>query len=573
MNTIKLIAPLKTPEDIELFLPSINCRSFYVYHHKFLKKVENGNFEYVNKFIDTAHKYGCKIYVNFKHNITEEDLIEIKKFITYLKQTKIDGIFINSYAILEAIKTHNLPFKVIADSYFDIHNLAGIDFVNMFHKAGQVIITEEIYLKNIAKIKQYKNISLAIDSDNIPWCAEDIKKLHAIDSVVIKGKFATSQEILEGIELVEKILAKPKVFKNQKLPFKHVRKSIYQTNHFSGEMMSAQGSDFKFSRNIQKFEWEDRRPRLKKDFDYSTLEIPRINLRLSSIGQIEEVKKFCSKIKFNPVYSIEYGEILNTADLSKSSFNQIITKVKKFCCSHDIKLQLSTPRILIERDFDRVYEYVKNLCLTEPVPSSIIINNIGYLWAFINDDDLHRIPIEIGQGINLLNSMSIKCLNNLHPIDTIDFSTFEKSTNIKNCIKKIKNLIPNRKLTIAGNIRVPSLGLCPLNNDSAIVSRLSCKAPCHNGNYALKDPSLKKVLPFVVDGFCRMHMFQDYILHMYEYVPKLEKIGINEFVIDLSDLPPKYVSILLTHFLNTIAGFEKPCSDKINQYCIQELNK
>ena len=569
MNEIILTAPIKKPEDIEAFLPHIKCRSFYVYHHKFINS-EHG-FDYVNEFINTAHKNNCKIYVNFKHNITEEDLIEIKKFITYLKQTKIDGIFINSFAILEAIKTHTLPFKVIIDSYFDIHNLAGIDFVNMFHKADQVIITEEIYLKNIAKIKKYKNISLAIDSDNLPWCAEDIKKLNAIDAVVIKGKFASSEEILEGIELVEKILAKPKVFKNQKLPFKHVRKSIYQTNHFCGEIMSAQGSNFKFARNIQKFEWENKRPRLKKEFNYTTLQLPHINLRLSSTGQLDDLKKFIAKVGFNPVSSIEYGEILNTADLSKSSFHQIITKVKKFCFNYGIKLQLSTPRILIERDFDRVYEYVKNLCLTEPIPSSIIINNIGYLWAFINDDELHRIPVEIGQGINLLNSMSIKCLNNLHPIDTIDFSSFENITNIKNCIKKVKNLIPNKKLTIAGNVRVPSLGLCPLNNDSAIVSRLSCKAPCHSGNYALKDPSLKKVLPFVVDGFCRMHMFQDYILHLYEYVPKLEKIGINEFVLDLSDLPPKYVSILLTHFLNTLAGFEKPCSDVINEYCIQDL--
>ncbi len=569
MNEIILNAPIKKPQDIEHFIQRVKCRSFYVYHHKFINP-EHG-FEYVNEFIETAHKNGCKIYVNFKHNITEEDLIEIKKFITFLKQTKIDGIFINSFAILEAIKTHTLPFKVIIDSYFDIHNLAGIDFVNMFHKADQVIITEEIYLKNIAKIKKYKNISLAIDSDNLPWCAEDIKKLNAIDAVVIKGKFATSDEILEGIELVEKILAKPKVFKNQKLPFKHVRKSIYQTNHFCGEMMSAQGANFKFARNIQKFEWENKRPRLKKDFDYKQIELPRINLRLSSIGQLDDLKKFIAKVGFNPVYSIEHGEILNTADLSKSSFHQIITKVKKFCFNYGINLQLSTPRILIERDFDRVYEYVKNLCLTEPIPSSIIINNIGYLWAFINDDELHRIPVEIGQGINLLNSMSIKCLNNLHPIDTIDFSSFENITNIKNCIKKVKNLIPNKKLTIAGNVRVPSLGLCPLNNDTAIVSRLSCKAPCHNGNYALKDPSLKKVLPFVVDGFCRMHMFQDYILHLYDYVPKLEKIGINEFVLDLSDLPPKYVSILLTHFLNSLAGFEKPCSDVINEYCIQDL--
>ena len=567
MSDIIVTAPVKKPDDIKNFIEHVKCRSFYVYHHKFL----NNNFEYINEFIQQAHSNNCKIYVNFKHNITEEDLIEIKKFITFLKHTKIDGIFINSYAILEAIKTQNLPYKVVADSYFDIHNLAGIDFINMFHKADQVIITEEIYMKNIAKIKQYKNISLAIDSDNLPWCAEDIKKLKAIDSVVIKGKFATSEDILDGIELVEKILAKPKMFKNQNLPFKHVRKSIYQTNHFSGEMICAEGSNFKFSRNIQRFEWENKRPRLKKDYDYSKLELPRINLRLSSVAQLEDLKKFIAKTGFNPVYAIEYGEILSTSDLAKSSFHQIITKVKKFCFNYNIKLQLSTPRILIERDFDRVYEYVKNLCLTEPIPSSIIINNIGYLWTFINDDELHRIPVEIGQGINLLNSMSIKCLNNLHPIDTIDFSSFEQITNIKNCIKKIKNIIPNKKLTIAGNVRVPSLGLCPLNNDTAIVSRLSCKAPCHNGNYALKDPSLKKVLPFVVDGFCRMHMFKDYILHLYEYVPKLEKIGINEFVIDLSDLPPKYVSILLTHFLNSIAGFEPPVKEHCSEYCISDL--
>ncbi len=104
---------------------------------------------------------------------------------------------------------------MIVDSYFDIHNLAGIDFINTFHKANKIIITEEIYMKNIAKIKKYTNLSLSIDSDNLPWCAEEIKKMKAIDSVVIKGKFASSEEILEGIVLVEKILQKPKLFKNQ----------------------------------------------------------------------------------------------------------------------------------------------------------------------------------------------------------------------------------------------------------------------------------------------------------------------------------------------------------------------
>jgi hypothetical protein len=547
MKDILIVSPIKKPEDIQAFIPFTKCRNFYVYYNKFL----NNNFEYINDFIQIAHQNNSKIYINFKHDISEEDLTEIKKMIKFLKTTQIDGILINNFAILEAIKVFSLPFKIIIDSYFDIHNLSGIDFVNTFHKTDEVIITEEIYLKNIAKIKKYTNLSLAIDSDNLPWCAEEIKKLKAIDSVVIKGKFTSSEEILEGIQLVEKILEKPKMFKNQKLPFKHLRKSVYKTNHFSGEMLSAQGKDFKFSRNIQKFEWEIKKTRFKKDINYQNHENFKINLRLSSLEQLKFVKKFIKKIGFNPINSIEYGEILSTIDLAKSNFNEIIKDVKDFCFKEKIKLQVSTPRILIERDFDRVYEYVKNLCLEAPAPSSLIINNIGYFWAVMNDSELSKIPVEIGQGINLLNSMSIKCLNNLHPISAIDFTNFK---NVDETIKKVKNLIEIKKYTIAGNVRVPSLGLCPLNNDSAIISRLSCKAPCHKGEYALKDPSLKKIFPFTVDGFCRMHMFEDKILERFEETQNLIKMGINEFVFDFSALPAKFIPIILTNFFNYTAN-------------------
>ena len=106
-------------------------------------------------------------------------------------------------------------------------------------------------------------------------------------------------------------------------------------------------------------------------------------------------------------------------------------------------------------------------------------------------------------------------------------------------------------MTICGNIRVPSMGLCPLNNDSAVVSRLSCKAPCHRGGFALKDPSLNKIFPFTCDGFCRMHMFEDKILENYELIDELVHAGINEFVFDFSALNAKFIPILLTNYLNS----------------------
>ena len=546
MKEIIITAPVKKPEDIELFSSQTNCRDYYVYYKKFL----DNNFDYVKEFVDAAKRCKCNIYINFKHDITEENLPEIKKMLKFLKTAGIDGIFINSFAILEAIKVFKLPFKVIADSYFDIHNLAGIDFINSFHKVDGIIITEEIYMKNIAKIKKYTKLPLAIDSDNLPWCAEDIKKIKAIDNVVIKGKFANSEEILEGIQLVEKILEKPKLFKNQKLPFKHVRKSIYQTNHFSGEMICAEGKDFKFRRNIQNFEWDVKRTKTPKDIEYT--DKYRINLRLSELAQIKELEKYIKKIGTNPVYSIEYGEILSTCDLVNSSFSELITKVRKFCYKNDIKFQLSTPKILIERDFDRVYEYVKQLLLAEPAPDSLIINNIGYFWAFINDSEINHIPVEIGQGINLLNSLSIKCLNNLAPIDTVDFTSFKDMESAIKTIKKIRNDIPNRKYTIAGNKKVPSMGLCPLNNDSAIISRLSCKAPCHKGGFALKDPSLKKIFPFTCDGFCRMHMFEDTVMQDFSCLKELSDAGVNEFVFDFSALDAKYIPVLLNEYFQSL---------------------
>ena len=544
MKDIVVVAPVKKPEDIELFSSRTKCRDYYVYYKKFL----NDNFEYVNEFVETAKKFDCKIYINFKHDITEDNLPEIKRMLKFLKTAGIDGIFINSFAILEAIKVFKLPFKIIVDSYFDIHNLSGIDFINNFHKVDEVIITEEIYLKNIAKIKKYTKLPLAIDADNLPWCAEEIKKSGAVDKVVIKGKFATSDEILEGIELVENILAKPKIFKNHKLPFKHVRKSIYQTNHFTGDMVCEEGKDFKFSRNIRNFEWEIEQVAQPVNINFTKTDDLKINLRLSELAQIKELGKYIKKFGTNPIHSIEYGEILSTSDLSTSSFSEIITKVKKFCQKHDIKFQLSTPRILIERDFDRVYEYVKQLLLENPTPDSLIINNIGYFWAVINDDDINHIPVEIGQGINLLNSLSIKCLNNLAPISTIDFTSFSDMESAIRTIKKLKGIIPNKKYTIAGNIRVPALGLCPLNNDSAIISRLSCKAPCHKGGFALNDPSLKKIYPFTCDGFCRMHMFEDKILEDFDKVDTLKNAGVNEFVFDFSALNAKFVPILLNKF-------------------------
>ena len=566
-NKLNIVSPVKSPDDIKLLFDKTSCRDFYVYYDRFF----DGNFIYIYDFIQMAHKLDSRIFVNFKHDISENLQDEVKKFVEFLKTTQIDGIFVNSYTVLQIIKEiensqNKIPFKIIIDSYFDIHNLFGIEFLKSFHNIDEVIITEEIYLKNIQKIKQCTNVHLSVDSDNLPYFASQIKDLNVISNVVIKGKFKTSEEILNACILIENILNDPVSYQNYKLPFKHVRKSYYKTNHFSGEIISINGNDFNFSSHIQKHTWNVKSSRLKKNVDYSSLNLPKINLRLSSLAQIKNLEMFIKKIGFNPVYSIEYGEIISTYDLASKSFNDIMHSVKLFCLKYNINLNVSTPRILIERDFERVFDYVKSLLISHPKPGTCIVNNIGYFWAFINDNDLNSFPIEIGDGINIINSSSAACLSHLTKnINCIDFSQIEDFEILKNYIAKLDKSIVRKKYKIAGNIKVPSLGLCPLNNDSAIISRLSCQAPCHNGNYAIFDPSLNKIFPFTTDGFCRMHMYKDEILENYHLVENLQNIGINEFVFDLNTFNGNYVSIFLTKFLNFL--YSKQNSVPVAQHC------
>lgn len=547
MKNISVISPVKNPRDISLFCKESYCRHFYVYYDKFIY----GNFSEIEEFIRNAHLNNCKIYVNFKHDISEEDTDLIKKFILFLTYTKIDGIFVNSFAILEAVKNLPLDFDIIADSYFDIHNLAGIDFINHYGKTNKIVVTEEVYLKNLKYIKENTDKILAADSDNLPWCAQEIIKSETIDAVIIKGKFSTSGEILDGIKLIENILNGSSKYKNKNLPFKHTRNSYYQTNHFTGEIVNARGENFTFSKYIRPFKWKHKKVSFNGNEFYSKISVPKINLRLCSLSQLSALERFIKKLGFNPVYAIEYGEIVSTSDLIKNSFSLIMVKAKKFCDKYGIKLRFSTPRILIERDFERVYNDAKNFCKNSE-PDSIVVNNIGFFWKLANDNDFKDIKVEIGSGINLLNSMSIRCLNDIKPLSSVDFTTFRDINNIRNCIKRLDDEIPFRKLTVSGNIRVPSLGLCPLNSDPAILSRLNCSAPCHGGPFAIHDPILNQIYPFVSDGFCRMHMFKDEILNLCQYIKLFEETGINEFVIDFSTLDTKFVPVLITDFLNSL---------------------
>ena len=65
MSEIILISPIKKPQDIKDFIEHVKCRSFYVYHHKFL----NNNFEYVIPKSIKEKAHAENIYKSMMNNI------------------------------------------------------------------------------------------------------------------------------------------------------------------------------------------------------------------------------------------------------------------------------------------------------------------------------------------------------------------------------------------------------------------------------------------------------------------------------------------------------------------------
>ena len=54
----------------------------------------------------------------------------------------------------------------------------------------------------------------------------------------------------------------------------------------------------------------------------------------------------------------------------------------------------------------------------------------------------------------------------------------------------------------------------------------------------------------MVDGFCKMHMFEDGIVQDWDKIEFYEANGINEFILDLSAVHSAVVPKIICNYLN-----------------------
>ena len=252
--------------------------------------------------------------------------------------------------------------------------------------------------------------------------------------------------------------------------------------------------------------------------------VPNIILKISGLSDLKTAEMLINKN--TDIIETEYGEISQTADLQKYDICQIAKIIKDFSQNKGIKFLYSTPKILSERDFERVYEDIKNI-FSKTKPDALVINNKKFLKKASDDNFWTDKNIEIGKNISL--RVAEQVINNGLKISGIEFS--ENFENIQNFLKNFD--IKNRKFTIFEKKEIYVADFCPLNTAGFGKSGLYCKAPCSKNNYAFKNPETEEIIPFMTDGFCNTHFYNNNNYNIYNYNELMQK-GINRFIVDLS---------------------------------------
>ena len=577
MTEPKLIVPIHKEEMIAP-AKAEGADILYVDYKNFVKNNRFSKPQLI-RYIKVAHGLSIPIYLSFGAAIFEEDLPAITNIIDQLSTINIDGIMVNDFSVMEIIKHKkhkDLKFNIHLDSGLNLHNIAGCEMLKKW-KAKSINITEEIYLKNVTRIKKYTNKTICININEAMWLLNYAVNW-GIDLFKIDGTYEDLSRICLLISFLKEIISDIKLnrgFDNLKVeqvlnlmdhskPRRH-----YRTDHFTRKIKDFSGNDFEFTGNIKIFNWDETKfihPETTIDYSNIDKKSTRLRLRLTKIEHLSVIEKYINTTGSNFIDIIEYGDIISPSDLAKHSYTNIISKVKQFCKQYNMNLYLTTPKTLIERDIERVADTMKYLCYREPQPQGLVLNNFG-LWRTVsNSRKLKDLNIELGYGLNIFNSKAVRLFESTCPVRGFNVPNYLEYNDIKGMLDNIK--IPDRSFIVLGSSKLDTSGLCPLNNDLAIVSRLQCRAPCQKASYAIVDPFTNDMLPMVLDGFCRFHLAQSYIEDHLQNIDQLIDIGITDFTLDFSALPAEMIPPLLDRYCIALLSPEiyQPVQPEVIKY-------
>lgn len=108
-----------------------------------------------------AHARGVKVYITVNSPVFNKDLPVMADFVTFLNGLEVDAFIVQDLAVLEICRRLAPEVPVHISSAVNIHNLSG---ARLMKNSGvkRVIFTEEMYLRDVERIKQEVGIETEV---------------------------------------------------------------------------------------------------------------------------------------------------------------------------------------------------------------------------------------------------------------------------------------------------------------------------------------------------------------------------------------------------------------------------
>lgn len=164
MERIELLAPAGNMECLETAF-YFGADAAYIAGKSFGLRAFASNFsnEEISAAVRLAHGAGKRIYITLNAVLYNAEIGELRQYLAFLRDARVDGIIISDPAVLQAMREEGIDIPVHLSTQANTSNYMSARF---WHGQGikRIVLSREVSLREIAQIRQEAPETLEIEA-------------------------------------------------------------------------------------------------------------------------------------------------------------------------------------------------------------------------------------------------------------------------------------------------------------------------------------------------------------------------------------------------------------------------
>lgn len=161
-KSVELLAPAGTWDALVADVES-GADAVYLGGKHFNMRMHEGQFnfddEHLQKALDYAHTHGVKLYITLNNLISDEEIPQLKEYLSYLDQIQPDAILVQDFAVLKLVHEMGIHIPLHASVMMNTHNLSAIEKLKEYG-IRRVVTSREMTLSELSLLHREAGIEL-----------------------------------------------------------------------------------------------------------------------------------------------------------------------------------------------------------------------------------------------------------------------------------------------------------------------------------------------------------------------------------------------------------------------------